>query len=352
MGILHHQIVQDLQGPPKVNVVELFVSDRCPLKCRHCFHADVHSIEPSLSVEEWKFVIDQFLDLGVRHFHVAGREPFTEVATMSILTYLAEKKNIHDLKFGVISNGLNCRKYLRELRDLNLDYLEISLDGLEDTHNYLRGNRIHHHVIETLKEALLLLGNHRVSTATVLHRSNVSEIPEFICSLGELGIRRFFFQPIEPVGYALGLTKLLLDPVEYRRSIIQIRDLLASPSYQKRPASIVFYVPSEMVRVLCMGESWLEDELYRCLMGTLAITAQGPTRLLLDFEAVRAPYWNHVVITEDGYLIERCSSRSTQQYREQSIGNAVRTPIADLMKTARSMSADYLVKHLINLLPL
>src|SRR5258706_7201086 len=99
-GIVHSQILKDLKGKPRISMVELFVSDNCPLKCKHCFHADVHSVDPPLSLQEWQAVIDQFIVLGVRHFHIAGREPFTEQITLELLDYLSEKKKNIDLKLG------------------------------------------------------------------------------------------------------------------------------------------------------------------------------------------------------------------------------------------------------------
>lgn len=342
-GILHRQIFKDLKSQPQISLVELFVSDNCPLTCKHCFHADVRTIDPPLSLREWQSVIEEFISLGVRHFHIAGREPFTELITLELLEFLSEKKKTVDLTFGAISNGLNSRKHLAKIQASRLDYLEISVDGLTDTHDFIRGKGTYRHVIKTLKEALALLGDNRVSTATSLHKANVDQVPGIIHELAQLGIRRLFFQPVLPMGYALNMTDLLMGGEEYRRAILATKELLAQSEYeyQKHGIAVMFYVPPELIHSLCRGDAWFEKELGNYIREGKSVTKQGSSYLQLEFNVIRVPFWRHFIVTEDGYVIDECASRSIPDYIKRSAGSVRQLPLRDLIHNSRQFAMDY-----------
>jgi MoaA/NifB/PqqE/SkfB family radical SAM enzyme len=340
-GVLHRQILKDLKSSPQINLVELFVSDNCPLKCRHCFHADVRSVDTPLSLEEWKTVIEKFIQLGARHFHIAGREPFTERITLELLDYLSERKKTIDLKFGAISNGMNSRKHLLRIQQSKLDYLEISVDGLSDTHDYMRGKGTYRHTWETLGEALSLLGQNRISIATAIHKANISQIPDIIQNLSRIGVRKFFFQPVMPMGYALNMINLLIEGTEYRRAILELKEFFNRLKNQNDAIAVMFYVPPEMTHSLCEGDPWLEEELVKYILHGSSLTKFGRSYLQLDFNVVRVPFWRHFIVTEDGYIINECSSRSVPNYIDFSIGNVLQEPLSELIHNSRQFAINY-----------
>lgn len=343
---LQRQILNELKYTPSVGMVELFVSDNCPLACKHCFHADVRSVDPPLSLQEWISVIDQLIYMGGRHFHLAGREPFTEKITLDILAYLSARKQAVDLKLGVISNGLNCRKHLQAIRASALDYLEISIDGMADTHDFMRGKGTYRRTIENLKEIVSALGEKRVSTATALTKRNICQIPEIVQSLSHLGLRRFFFQPVTPMGYALSMTDLLIDGEEYRQAILQTRQELAKAEFQNAGIVVMFYVPVEMLYAVCQGDEWIEQELLNSLYRETSVTKQGVNYLQLDFAIAHIPFWRHVIVTEDGYLISDCASRSVSRYQELSAGSVRHMPLPELVGQAQALAIQQ-VEHIL-----
>jgi MoaA/NifB/PqqE/SkfB family radical SAM enzyme len=345
-GTLYRHVLKNLQGKFPINMVELFVSDHCPLKCKHCFHADVRSVDPPLSLQEWQAVIEQFVDQGVRHFHLAGREPFTEHITLELLAYFSKMKEKLNLKIGAISNGLNCQKYLDEIQRSNLDYLDISVDGLESTHDFVRGKGTYKRVFQNLKEIILALGSNRISTATALHKANIHQIPEIIHTLSQLGIRRFFFQPVVPMGYALTLTDLLLEGREYGRAISETKKILAQAEYQSPGIVVKFYVPPEIVRSLCLEDPSLEVALLDFLLQGQSVLTQGSSYLELDFNLTHIPFWQHCIVTEDGYIINDCYSRSVPNYVDNSLGSVRQFSIQELLCNARQLAINYLASIL------
>jgi MoaA/NifB/PqqE/SkfB family radical SAM enzyme len=341
-GILHYDVLRNLQDELHINAAHLYVSDRCPLKCKHCFHGDVRSVDRPLSLQEWQLVIEQFVDLGVQYFHLAGREPFTEHVTLELLAYLSKKKEQHNLYVSAISNGLNCRKYLDEIRRSGLDHLDISIDGLESTHDFMRGRGTFKHTIQNLKEILLVLGSERVSTATVLHKGNIHQISAIIDTLSQLGIRNCFFQPVAPVGYALTLTDLLLEGREYGQAILDTKKLLARPEYQASGIVVRFAIPSKIGRSLCQVDPWFEQALLASLSQGEAELPQESSYLRLIFGLIHIPFGHHCIVTEDGYIVSDTPSRSVSNYVDNSLGSVRQHSVEDLMSKARQFTINYL----------
>lgn len=342
-GTLTHQVARTLSRQHSMQFVELYVSDVCPLSCRHCFHADVRSIDPPLSSQEWELVVNQSIDLGVRHFHLAGREPFAADVTLSLLEHFANIRKGLDFTFGAITNGISCRPHLNAIKQSGLDYLEISVDGLADSHEFLRGRHTYTRVLSAVAAALAALGDDRLSTATTLYKGNVGHITEIIDVLGQLGVRRFFFQPLARMGYARWLGHVFIDGYQYRQAILQVREMLRARESHHPAIAVMFYVPPGMVRPVCVGNKWLEQSLMKCLSAGEATSVHGHSYLQLDFDIIRVPFWRNLIVTEDGYLLDHCSSRSTQAYIEASIGNIRRTPLVVLLQRCRARALEHVL---------
>ena len=340
------QVMEDLSGNPPIDFVELYTSDECQLKCTHCFHGTVRSIDKPLSLTEWIYVIDQFQELGAYHFHISGREPFLEKNTFPILHYLNKKKGSSRLKFGLITNGINCEKYLGKTICSNLDYFEISIDGLVESHEFLRGKGTYVRTVNTLKSALYTLGELVVSTSTIVYKNNLSELTYYIDDFIHLGVKRFFFQPIQKIGFAEKNYELLINPFEYRNAIIDIIDMLAAEKYNHVGVKAYFFVPSSMTKTLCNGDEFFLNILTKYLENGEIVHNEGMNTIQFAFELIRVPYWRNFIITQDGYLIDHCSTRSTFNYKQMSIGNVRSTSLTDLISKARQFSKEYVSYNL------
>lgn len=77
---------------PKVEVAWLEITEGCNLRCIHCYEGDVHTkFRESLSLPQWKGVIDQLVDLGVQRIIIIGGEPCCSREVESITEYCGEK---------------------------------------------------------------------------------------------------------------------------------------------------------------------------------------------------------------------------------------------------------------------
>src|SRR4030042_5376729 len=109
----------------------LVLHNKCNLRCRHC--TVINRPDASISFNEAKKVIDAFYDDGGRCLYLEGGEPFlwreNSFTHEDIITY-AKKKGY----FTVIiyTNGTHPL-------DSGADTIFVSLDGLKQAHDTIRG---------------------------------------------------------------------------------------------------------------------------------------------------------------------------------------------------------------------
>ena len=110
---------------------------RCNLSCRHCgSDCKSSSTQPDMPAEDFMRVIDSLLPHVDRHrlnIVITGGEPLvrSDIEEVGLELYRRE------IPWGIVTNGmlLNERRF-ESLRRSGLHSLTISLDGLEDSHNF------------------------------------------------------------------------------------------------------------------------------------------------------------------------------------------------------------------------
>ncbi len=114
------------------------VTDACNLSCRHCLFSASPAKTRRLASELLIKTVQEALGLGCRLFSFTGGEPFLYPAFMPFLqTLLAENKDVHA---AVLTNGMLLHGFMDELAGLDRLHLQVSLDGLEKSHDRLRGS--------------------------------------------------------------------------------------------------------------------------------------------------------------------------------------------------------------------
>jgi len=150
---------------PKKMIFELTM--RCNLTCTFCFRDKLSTKE--LTHNEVINILDH-LGQSVKKVGFTGGEVFLRQDIFEILDYLATKK----ISVGLLSNAtlLNEEKIdkLVSYRDINIG---ISMDGLENTHNKIRGKNAFEKTFRNIK-----LINKRIPLGvnTVVTKDNIDEI--------------------------------------------------------------------------------------------------------------------------------------------------------------------------------
>lgn len=125
-------------------ILQLHITGKCNLRCKHCYIAK-HGGE--LSCENVSLVFQQFSQLlqSMRreyggpvfgHVHITGGEPFLHPQIEQILWLMLQYRNI--FRYAIMSNG-TMLKYLHLVERLHLKSLQVSIDGDEAAHDAIRG---------------------------------------------------------------------------------------------------------------------------------------------------------------------------------------------------------------------
>jgi radical SAM protein with 4Fe4S-binding SPASM domain len=162
-------------------------------------------------LEEALALCDQFPALAVREVDFTGGEPLLRPDWWRIAAYLAEK----NITTRIVTNGLTLRpNVVAQMRDVGVETVGISLDGLEATHEYIRGHRgLFRRVLAGIEQAVE--AGIKVGVITAVNALNLSELPALLSILQSVGVNHWQLQPNLPQGRSHEAPDLHLSELDY-----------------------------------------------------------------------------------------------------------------------------------------
>jgi len=157
---------------PSLRYLEFQITDRCNLRCRHCYIGD--GFHQDLSFEKILKILKEFEEIQGLRLLLSGGEPLLHPRFWEINEVLRD----HAFRSVLLSNGTLITKAIA--KKLHVHEVQISLDGMKEGHESLRGEGTFKktlHAIDHLQEADI-----RVSIATMIHRKNLNQF-ESLASL-------------------------------------------------------------------------------------------------------------------------------------------------------------------------
>lgn len=114
------------------------ITNRCPLKCKHCYDWDNIDTKDHCSLEQLKFVLARIEQQGIRHVQLSGGEPLSRFDDM--ISILREAS--YRIDFWLLTSGFGLTPEKAEvLKKAGLIGVNISLDNWkESAHNDFRNN--------------------------------------------------------------------------------------------------------------------------------------------------------------------------------------------------------------------
>ncbi|OEU65891.1 MAG: 12,18-didecarboxysiroheme deacetylase [Desulfovibrio sp. S3730MH75] len=205
----------------KKPVVVWNMTKRCNLKCVHCY---AQAVDPSgtdeISTEQGKAIIDDLAQFGSPVMLFSGGEPLVRKDLVELAHYAVSK----DMRAVISTNGtLITKEKAKELKEVGLSYVGISLDGGEETHDKFRG------VPGAFKKALEGVENCKAEGLKVglrftLNKRNWKEVPTIFQLLKDLDVPRACFYHLVYSGRGSELIKEDLSHEETRQVVDLIMD--------------------------------------------------------------------------------------------------------------------------------
>jgi len=154
-----------MNNKPDLKYLLFFITARCDASCRHCFfHKSTNKPMQELTIDEIEKTskkMDNFLQLTLTGGDAALREDLPEIAEIFV-------KNNDVINITIGTNGnrtqkviTSVKKMLENLKDTHIT-VDLSMDGLEDDHDFIRNTPgIFQNVNTTYQELVKFKKSHK-----------------------------------------------------------------------------------------------------------------------------------------------------------------------------------------------
>ena len=181
---------------------------RCNMRCLHCGSAAGTARRDELGLPEALDVADQLLDLGCRHVTLIGGEVFLYDGWQRVARRIVDSGG----RVNIITNGwLMGDEQIRQIREAKLDNVGISVDGMEESHNRIRGVRSSFRRVLAAFDRLRAEGL-SIGVVTSLLDFNVGDLRAMYDLFVERGVGVWQIQIANAMGNLADGRPLLLSP--------------------------------------------------------------------------------------------------------------------------------------------
>jgi len=205
-------------------VLQWHVTNRCENRCAHCYIANEEKIldKPNrLSLDESKKIMDDLSQLAT-DFHVtprinfSGGNPLLREDFSNFMEY-AYKKGII---IGILGNPFPFNDKNLEMIVSKVHRYQISLEGLQQTHDAIRGEGNYDLSLKGIKT--LSKQGIWVSIMSTISKRNYKEIPQLSEIAFNAGAKHFDFARVVPIGEGKEFDDEQLTPNKYREFLFEM----------------------------------------------------------------------------------------------------------------------------------
>ena len=208
----------------RVFTLQWHLTSKCPNNCKHCYIQKWERESGELPLKDCFKIIDDFYqmisDLQVRgRINFTGGDPLLKEGINDLINYAIQK----GISVGILGNPeLLSFETAQELQKLGVSRYQISLDGLEETHDSLRYPGSFKKSIEALR-TLRKVGIPSVVMFT-LSKLNMKDLIPVIKLVAKEKVSIFDFARLVPIGRGEVLKEQLIEPFEYRNLLLEVLD--------------------------------------------------------------------------------------------------------------------------------
>ncbi len=186
---------------PSLRYLELQITNRCNLRCRHCYIGEKNPPLPpfrkggmggfdkslkkgnfnELSVNQIRNVLKEFEDIQGLRVLITGGEPLIHSRFEEINEMLPE----FFFRTVLFTNGLLLDKRICKM--LKVNEIQVSIDGLEEAHDSLRGRGTFRSATEAIRRTID--SGFEVSVSTMIHPQNLRDFEKMEILFKNVGIK-------------------------------------------------------------------------------------------------------------------------------------------------------------------
>lgn len=205
---------------PLPQTIGIEITNRCSLRCTHCFNNSSPQQAQELTVAQIKTILDEMNEWGVKDLRISGGEPTCHPYFKEIIVLCCEQYGIN---VSLNSNGVYSTAMLDFLTTSPINHCIISIDGLEKHHDAIRQNGSFKHAMHSCKT--LKSANKNVLLSCHVNIDNVGDVSELIALAATFNCD-VKIAPIRFLGRACNYTKeALLSADNYYHLVTNITQL-------------------------------------------------------------------------------------------------------------------------------
>jgi len=249
---------------------------KCNLACSHCGSRAGHARAKELSTEEALDLVRQMAEVGIKEVTLIGGEAFLRPDWLQIAAAINQAGMLCSMTTGGYGISLETA---RKMKEAGIASVSVSIDGLEETHDRLRGKKgSWNYAFKTmshLREVGITFGCN-----TQINRLSAPEFPLIYERIRDAGVIAWQIQLTVPMGNAADNADILLQPYE----LLALYPMLArvarralSDGVQFQPGNnIGYYGPDErLLRGRGDENEWTFWQGCSAGLSTLGIEADG-----------------------------------------------------------------------------
>jgi radical SAM protein with 4Fe4S-binding SPASM domain len=220
------------------------ITDRCNLRCPHCYQEEYNS-KSELSLLDLRKIANQ-ITIALKKWKMKGRialtggEPFLKGELFPLMEYLEQDESIW--RIGILTNGVlidqNIINRLKEFKKLY--YVQISLDGAtKETNDFIRGKGSFEKAIESFR----ILHKNGIKTRLMytVHKKNYHEVPSLIDLAIDENITTITIERFVPEGKGAEHKEWFLSKDDIYRLFKEILNRAESEYEKGTPLKIIKY---------------------------------------------------------------------------------------------------------------
>jgi radical SAM protein with 4Fe4S-binding SPASM domain len=216
--------------------VQWHLTERCNLKCIHCYQDEIQ-IKEELSFDQIKkaaIMLKKTIDKWgmLCEISVTGGEPFVRKDWFEICKMFEEL----DFFLSILTNGtIITEEILEKLKQLkNLKYIQVSLDGgTRSVHERIRGINTFEKALSTIR--LFKENGFRVATKFTIHKLNQNDLKAYLDLTENIDVDLISVARLIPWGAGKQIKEMTMSKLEVKRAFELIL------SYAKKNAGKKLY---------------------------------------------------------------------------------------------------------------
>jgi radical SAM protein with 4Fe4S-binding SPASM domain len=255
---------------PQVKVLRTYavweLTLKCNLACGHCGSRAGSKRADELSPAEAQDLVRQMAELGITEVTIEGGEAFLRPDWLDIARAITAHGMVCSMTTGAY--GLS-REQARRMKDAGLANVSVSVDGLEATHDHIRGRAGSFRFCFEAFEHFQAVGLSYTAN-TQMNRLSAPEVPALYERLRDAGIAAWQTQLTTPMGNGADRVAWLLQPAElddFYRMLTRVALRARDENVTFSPGNdIGYYGPYDRILRGAEGATWVG-----CMAGIAAL---------------------------------------------------------------------------------